>query len=76
VAQRPPSAALSFGERRRPLSARALSGSSRGLVISRHRVAHGSIIAREYGIPAVVYVGCGTRRIRTGARLRVDGFHG
>lgn len=37
---------------------------------------HGSVIAREYGIPAVVGVGDGTRRLRTGQRLRVDGGRG
>jgi pyruvate,water dikinase len=30
-------------------------------------LSHGSIIAREYGIPAVVNVGCGTRRIKSGS---------
>lgn len=39
-------------------------------------LSHGSIIAREYGIPAVVNVGHGTRRIRSGSRIRVDGFRG
>src|SRR5262249_3632243 len=37
---------------------------------------HGSVVAREYGIPAVVGVGDGTRRIRSGQRLRVDGSRG
>ncbi|HEY8378898.1 MAG TPA: PEP-utilizing enzyme, partial [Nannocystis sp.] len=37
---------------------------------------HGSVIAREYGIPAVVGVGDGTKRLRTGQRLRVDGSRG
>lgn len=37
---------------------------------------HGSVVAREYGIPAVVGVGNGTKRIRTGQRLRVDGSRG
>ncbi|MFO0597047.1 MAG: PEP/pyruvate-binding domain-containing protein [Myxococcaceae bacterium] len=39
-------------------------------------LSHGSIIAREYGIPAVVNVGHGTRRIKSGSRVRVDGFRG
>ncbi len=39
-------------------------------------LSHGSIIAREYGIPAVVNVGYGTRRIKSGSRIRVDGFRG
>lgn len=39
-------------------------------------LSHGSIIAREYGIPAVVNVGHGTRRITSGSRIRVDGFRG
>jgi rifampicin phosphotransferase len=37
---------------------------------------HGSVVAREYGIPAVVGVGKGTRTLKTGDRLRVDGSRG
>ncbi len=37
---------------------------------------HGSVIAREYGIPAVVCVPDATTAIRTGDRLRVDGDRG
>jgi pyruvate,water dikinase len=36
-------------------------------------LSHGSIIAREYGIPAVVNVGPATRIVRTGQTLHVDG---
>ncbi len=39
-------------------------------------LSHGSIVAREYGIPAVVGVGDATRRIRTGDRIEVDGSGG
>jgi pyruvate,water dikinase len=39
-------------------------------------LSHGSIIAREYGIPAVVNVPAATRIIRTGQKLRVDGNRG
>ncbi len=39
-------------------------------------LSHGSIIAREYGIPAVVNVGPATRIVRTGQTLRVDGNRG
>ncbi len=39
-------------------------------------LSHGSIIAREYGIPAVVNVGPATMLIRTGQMLRVDGGAG
>ncbi|HEX8517989.1 MAG TPA: DUF6463 family protein, partial [Pseudonocardia sp.] len=39
-------------------------------------LSHSSIVAREYGIPAVLGTGVGTRRIRTGQRLRVDGDAG
>jgi pyruvate,water dikinase len=39
-------------------------------------LSHGSIIAREYGIPAVANVGSATRIIRTGQRLHVDGNRG
>jgi phosphohistidine swiveling domain-containing protein len=37
---------------------------------------HGSVVAREYGIPAVVGVPQATTRLRTGQRLRVDGSTG
>ncbi len=39
-------------------------------------LSHGSIVAREYGLPAVVNVGPATRLIRTGQLVRVDGDHG
>ena len=39
-------------------------------------LAHGSVVAREYGIPAVVGVRDATTKIRTGQRLRVDGNRG
>jgi pyruvate,water dikinase len=39
-------------------------------------LSHGSIIAREYGIPAVVNVGPATQIIRTGQLLKVDGNRG
>jgi rifampicin phosphotransferase len=38
--------------------------------------AHASIIAREYGIPAVVGCGDATARLRTGLRVTVDGSTG
>ncbi|MBI4320697.1 MAG: phosphoenolpyruvate synthase [Chloroflexi bacterium] len=37
---------------------------------------HGSVVAREYGIPAVVGVHDATRRLRTGQLVRVDGGAG
>jgi len=37
---------------------------------------HGSVVAREYGIPAVVGVSQATTRLRTGMRVRVDGSNG
>jgi len=39
-------------------------------------LSHGAIIAREYGIPAVVNVGPATRIIRTGQEIRVDADRG
>ena len=39
-------------------------------------LSHGAIIAREYGLPAVVNVGPASRLIRTGQTLRVDGDRG
>lgn len=37
---------------------------------------HGSVVAREYGIPAVVGVTKATQRLQTGQRIRVDGAKG
>ena len=37
---------------------------------------HGAVIAREYGIPAVVGVDNATRRIKEGQRIRVHGTEG
>jgi pyruvate,water dikinase len=37
---------------------------------------HGSVVAREYGIPAVVGVDRATERLRTGQRIRLDGSTG
>ncbi len=39
-------------------------------------LSHGAIIAREYGIPAVVNVPAATQRLQSGTRLRVDGGRG
>lgn len=38
--------------------------------------AHASLIAREYGIPAVVGTGDATARLRTGQTVTVDGGAG
>ncbi|UVY84622.1 PEP-utilizing enzyme [Brachybacterium sp. NBEC-018] len=39
-------------------------------------LSHSSIVAREYGIPAVLGTGSATRRLRTGDRVVVDGDTG
>jgi phosphoenolpyruvate-protein kinase (PTS system EI component) len=39
-------------------------------------MSHAAIVAREYGLPAVLGTGTGTERIKTGDRLRVDGSAG
>jgi pyruvate, water dikinase len=39
-------------------------------------MSHAAIVAREYGMPAVVGTGHGTKLIRTGQRVRVDGTAG
>ena len=39
-------------------------------------MSHAAIVAREYGLPAVVGTGTGTKRIKTGDRLRVDADSG
>jgi len=37
---------------------------------------HGAVVAREYGIPAVVGVPDATMRITTGQPIQVDGTNG
>jgi pyruvate,water dikinase len=39
-------------------------------------LSHGSIVAREYGIPAVLGTGVATQRIRSGQMVTVDGGAG
>ena len=39
-------------------------------------MSHGAVVAREYGIPAVVGVPDATARIATGQRITVDGSAG
>jgi len=39
-------------------------------------MSHAAIVAREYGMPAVVGTGQATKRIKTGQRVRVDGDRG
>ena len=39
-------------------------------------LSHSSIVAREYGIPAVLATGNGTRRIQDGQTVTVDGSAG
>ena len=37
---------------------------------------HGTVVAREYGLPAVVGVSNATRRIHDGQRIRLNGTDG
>ena len=39
-------------------------------------LSHGSVVAREYGIPAVVGVADATTRLQTGQHIRIDGTVG
>lgn len=39
-------------------------------------LSHGSIVAREYGIPAVLGTGVATKRIHSGMTITVDGDEG
>jgi pyruvate,water dikinase len=39
-------------------------------------MSHAAIVAREYGVPAVMGTGDGTRRLRDGQWVRVDGSRG
>ena len=40
------------------------------------QLSHGAIVAREYGIPAVMNVTGATQRLRTGEQVRLDGSTG
>lgn len=40
------------------------------------QMSHGAVVAREYGLPAIVAVRDATRLIQDGQRIRVDGTHG
>lgn len=54
-----------------------LFAQARGLVTDIGGIlAHGSIVAREYGIPAVMGTGNATRRIANGQQITVDGSEG
>lgn len=55
-----------------PLFARAAAVVTDGGTLA----AHASLVAREFGIPAVVGTGDATRRLRTGQRVTVDGGAG
>ena len=39
-------------------------------------MSHAAIVCREYGLPAVTATGSGSKRIKTGQRIRVDGSTG
>ncbi|NET34439.1 MAG: pyruvate phosphate dikinase PEP/pyruvate-binding protein [Cyanothece sp. SIO1E1] len=55
-----------------PLLARAV-----GLIANvGGRLSHGAIVAREYGVPAVMDVTQATQRLRDGQRVRIDGQRG
>jgi phosphoenolpyruvate synthase/pyruvate phosphate dikinase len=54
-----------------------LFSQARGLVTDVGGVlAHGSIVAREYGIPAVLGTGSASQRVGHGQRITVDGDRG
>ncbi|KMW70309.1 PEP-utilizing enzyme, partial [Limnoraphis robusta] len=40
------------------------------------QLSHGAIIAREYGIPAVMNIPNAISRFKNGQRVRVDGYQG
>ena len=40
------------------------------------QMSHAAVVARELGLPCVVNTRTGTRRLRTGDRVRVDGSAG
>ena len=40
------------------------------------QLSHGAIIAREYGIPAVMNISRATTRLKDGQKVKVDGYRG
>ncbi len=60
-----------------PVLIQSLLLASAGLVMDiGGALAHGSVVAREYGIPAVVGVREATTKLQTGQRVRLDGNRG
>ena len=54
-----------------------LFAQARGLVTDIGGIlAHGSIVAREYGVPAVMGTGSATQRIVSGQEITIDGSAG
>jgi pyruvate,water dikinase len=50
---------------------------ARGLIVETGGLlSHGSVIAREYGLPAIANIPQATQRFRTGDRVLVDGSTG
>jgi pyruvate,water dikinase len=39
-------------------------------------LSHGAVVAREYGIPAVVNISSATKLIKDGQKIQVDGNRG
>ena len=56
-----------------PVSSGVVEGTDHG---SGGNLTHGSVVAREYGIPAVVGVHDATQTLQTGQRVRIDGNRG
>ena len=52
-------------------------GLLKGVVVDRGAsLSHSAIVSREYGIPCVINVFEGTKKIKTGQRIKVDGDNG
>jgi pyruvate,water dikinase len=52
-------------------------GLLKGVVVDRGAsLSHSAIVSREYGIPCVINVFEGTKKVKTGQRIRVDGDKG
>ena len=57
-------------------SADQIDGYVRGILVRITLAAHASLVAREYGIPAVVGTGDATGRLHDGQLVTVDGSAG
>ena len=57
----------------RAITSRPLADAGGVVIEEGGLLSHGAVVAREYGIPAVLRIEGATKILRTGQRLRIDG---